>query len=253
MISDIGVMDGENMSWNLDFRRRLTDAEIAEFAELTEMLDRVLLNEEEDDLLWRDGKKNYSVKDCSELISATRVYIEEIGTIDFQWRKVWLAQVPSRINFGIWQMVRGRVLTADVLKRRGYHMASRCFLCEEEDESIDHLLLNCKLSRKVWDYFWFNSSRTWPNDVGIREFVFQWGSEKFSKAGNLYWKLICHAILWTLWVERNNRCFEEKKETEDRLISKVKDLVWNWGLGSPKTKNLRLESLLFNWDGVLGF
>ena len=45
------------------------------------------------------------------------------------------------------------MLTLDYLKRRGRVLANRCFLCEEEEESIDHLLVHCSKAKVSWDIF----------------------------------------------------------------------------------------------------
>ena len=39
----------------------------------------------------------------------------------------------------------------DQLKRRGYALANRCFICEEVKETIDHLQLHCSKARMLWD------------------------------------------------------------------------------------------------------
>ena len=43
------------------------------------------------------------------------------------------------------------MLTLDQLKRRGMTFANRCFMCEEEEETIDHLLIHCKIAKMLWD------------------------------------------------------------------------------------------------------
>ena len=35
------------------------------------------------------------------------------------------------------------MLTLDQLKRRGLTLVNRCFLCEEEEDTIEHLLMHC--------------------------------------------------------------------------------------------------------------
>ena len=41
----------------------------------------------------------------------------------------------------------------DQLKKRGITLANRCFLCEEEEETIDHMLIHCPTTRMLWDLF----------------------------------------------------------------------------------------------------
>ena len=41
------------------------------------------------------------------------------------------------------------MLTLDQLKRRGRALANRCFWCEENDETIEHLLIHCKKARML--------------------------------------------------------------------------------------------------------
>ena len=48
------------------------------------------------------------------------------------------------------------MLTFDQLKRRGMTFANRCFMCEEEEETIDHLLIHCKSAKMLWDFFFIN-------------------------------------------------------------------------------------------------
>ena len=43
------------------------------------------------------------------------------------------------------------MLTLDQLKRHGMTFANRCFMCEEEEETIDHLLIHCKFDKMLWD------------------------------------------------------------------------------------------------------
>ena len=35
--------------------------------------------------------------------------------------------------------------------RRGIPLVNRCFLCEEKEETIDHLLIHCSRAKMLWD------------------------------------------------------------------------------------------------------
>ena len=47
------------------------------------------------------------------------------------------------------------MLMLDQLKRRGRALANRCFLCEEYEETINHLLVHYKKARMLWDLLSF--------------------------------------------------------------------------------------------------
>ena len=46
--------------------------------------------------------------------------------------------VPTKMGFFTLEASWGKVLTLDYVKCRGSLLANRCFLCEEEEETIDH-------------------------------------------------------------------------------------------------------------------
>ena len=60
-------------------------------------------------------------------------------------------QSPLRLVCFAWEASWGKVLTLDQLKRRGRILANRCFLCEEEEETVEHLLVLCPKARMLWD------------------------------------------------------------------------------------------------------
>ena len=45
------------------------------------------------------------------------------------------------------------MLTLDQLKRHGRALTNICFLCEEEEEAIEHLLIHCSKVKMLWDLF----------------------------------------------------------------------------------------------------
>ena len=72
---------------------------------------------------------------------------------DFPYRLVWNPVVPPKIEVFAWETAWGKVLTLDQLKRRGMTFANRCFLCDEDEENIDHLVIHCKSAKMLWNLF----------------------------------------------------------------------------------------------------
>ena len=45
------------------------------------------------------------------------------------------------------------MLSLDQLKRKGIPLANKCFLCEDDEETIDRLLIYCSRAKLLWDLF----------------------------------------------------------------------------------------------------
>ena len=50
-----------------------------------------------------------------------------------------------------WLAYNERILTMERLKSIGINGPSRCPLCEKNEETIDHLLVQCQYAKKWWD------------------------------------------------------------------------------------------------------
>ncbi|KAL9678455.1 hypothetical protein QQ045_016299 [Rhodiola kirilowii] len=107
------------------------------------------------------------------------------------WR-IYLDSLPSKIA-----LFRKKVLTSeqDLL----------CVLCGEEQETSNHMLLQCDWSWKVWagGLSWWGCSWVVPQSAkGLLE---SWEVGGSSKSSRRLGKVLCYAILWSIWEERNKR------------------------------------------------
>ena len=55
-----------------------------------------------------------------------------------------------RVSFFAWEASWNRILIIDQLKRRGWNMLNRCYLCKVEEETSDYLILFCKKTTMLW-------------------------------------------------------------------------------------------------------
>ena len=80
----------------------------------------------------------------SDVFSVSSMYraLDCSPQVVFPSHLIWNPVIPPRMGFFAWEASWGKVLTLDQLKRRGRALANRCFLCEEEEEDINHLLLH---------------------------------------------------------------------------------------------------------------
>jgi hypothetical protein len=74
-----------------------------------------------------------------------------MGTAGFASAElIWRNCAPPRCKFFLWLATRDRCWTADRLAKRGMDHPVQCPLCDQGDETVQHLLISCVFSREVW-------------------------------------------------------------------------------------------------------
>ncbi len=62
---------------------------------------------------------------------------------------LWNLKIPRRTKIFLWLAARNRVLTADLLVKRGWPGPTICLLCSRDEECLEHLLFGCPFARSV--------------------------------------------------------------------------------------------------------
>lgn len=71
--------------------------------------------------------------------SAYRAFF--IGSTSFEpWKRIWKSWAPGKCKIFIWLAIRNRCWTADRLQKKGLPHPAQCPLCDQEGETVQHLL-----------------------------------------------------------------------------------------------------------------
>ncbi|KAG2659113.1 hypothetical protein PVAP13_1KG333200 [Panicum virgatum] len=74
-----------------------------------------------------------------------------IGSTHFRpWERIWKSWAPGKCKFFMWLAAHNRCWTADRLARKGLPHPECCPLCDQADETIDHLLVSCVFTQQIW-------------------------------------------------------------------------------------------------------
>ncbi|WMV09773.1 hypothetical protein MTR67_003158 [Solanum verrucosum] len=92
--------------------------------------------------------------------------------------------------------------------KRGIHMCPRCFFCELQAETINHLFLHCKVVRQLWHLFTSFRGTSWTMPQRANQAIESWNTEGSGSTDQSRWRIVPAVIWWTIWKERNMRCFE---------------------------------------------
>jgi hypothetical protein len=67
-----------------------------------------------------------------------------IGSTTFRpWERIWKTCAPGKCRFFMWLAAHNKCWTADRLARRGLPHPTHCPHCDQEEETINHLLVSC--------------------------------------------------------------------------------------------------------------
>jgi len=80
-----------------------------------------------------------------KLLSLNQSALENLGDRGFPCRLIRRTSAPAKVAVFIWEASHGKILTIDNLPKRGITSVNRCYMCKAEYESVDHLLLHCKV------------------------------------------------------------------------------------------------------------
>lgn len=135
------VKEGLTGQWLRDCGLDMVEGALAEFFMLWHRLGAGALTLEQDDvLLWRwSGDGCYSSKSAYDAFFAgsTKASITQ---------EIWRSRAPYNCKFFAWLASRNRCWTADRLQRRGLPCPAACSLCDQEQETLQHLLLGCVMT-----------------------------------------------------------------------------------------------------------
>ena len=79
-----------------------------------------------------------------------------------------------RVSFFAWEAVRDKILTVDQLKRRGWSLPSKCYLCKGKEESAKHILLHYPKAIMLWHLVFAMFGVQWVMPLSIKDALFSW-------------------------------------------------------------------------------
>lgn len=72
------------------------------------------------------------------------------GVSHIVWRLIWKVKLPLKILTFIWKLLHDSLPVFEVLNNRGITISSKCLMCNEDEESINHLFMHCPFARVIW-------------------------------------------------------------------------------------------------------
>ena len=141
--------------------------------------------------------------------SAYRSYF--VGSITFEpWKRLWKSWAPGKCKTFVWLAIRNRCWTADRLQKRGLQHLERCVLCDQEEETIQHILTSCVFARQFWCAILQQLALTNLTPTRSSSFADWWkkAEKKLQKHLRKGFNSFCILGAWIIWKHRNACVFD---------------------------------------------
>ena len=120
------------------------------------------------------------------------------------------------------------MLTLDQLKRCRMTFANRYFLCEEDEEIIDHLLIHCKSAKILWNLFLSIVGASWVFPCSVLHTLLAWQGTAMGIKRKKIWMVALLCLFWTLWHSRNRLVFENEVTSAQKIKANFVTNLWTW-------------------------
>ena len=168
------------------------------------------------------------------------------GTVRFSpWKRIWRSWAPPNCRFFIWLAVNNKCWTSDRLAKRGLPHQPACPLCDQEAESINHLLSGCVLSREVWAWLLRELKLNVLPPTSSSRFCSWWKRTATSLEKSLRkgFNSLVILVSWELWKHRNACVFDGVRPQAQTVLTHVAAEGHLWCLaGASGLHDLLLRS-----------
>lgn len=170
------------------------------------------------------------------------------------WHKsVWFKDTIPKHAFICWVVAWNRLHTRDRLRRWGLSVPAACVLCNDFEESRQHLFFDCSYSSRIWQFF---TSSLSSNPPPLFENCLIWLiSPSRDKNIALIIKLIFQATVYAIWKERNLRIHSGKSRSSGLLVKDIQLIIRARldPLSRVRTTSSPALSLLGTWFSFFQF
>ncbi|KAL8168150.1 hypothetical protein V2J09_009649 [Rumex salicifolius] len=170
------------------------------------------------------------------------------------FRAIWLLDVPKRIRFFIWMVVKGGVLINKERVRRHLCDNLACALCPTEEESLEHLFMRCPPARTTWLNIGGPTSTPRFLDAPFSSWVHSNVlTIRVQGLGNGIWVATFAYTLWWLWVWRNKRIFRNGPPVYNGAVfihGNVREYRRAWECRKKHKHNHNHTKILIRWTAV---
>ena len=160
---------------------------------------------------------------------STYMALSQGSTVMAGAKCIWGSWAPLKCKIFAWLALQHRLWTADRRTRHGLQTeTSPCFLCLQEEDTAEHILIQCVYAREAWlGVLQRLGSAVRPPEAGDHLGAWWLGVRRaLGKHGKREFDTLVILLAWHLWKQRNARAFNNpsrQREVQDMVRLVLED------------------------------
>ncbi|CAN1180887.1 Putative ribonuclease H protein At1g65750 [Linum perenne] len=135
---------------------------------------------------------------------------------DVNWSMVWRWSGPGRVQYFLWLLSHGKILTNAERKVRHMTEDESCPRCRAAAETILHTLRDCPFASNIWNLLGYNIADPLRQQITPNNWIkLILTHEKSLELG---------IVIWFLWKARNDWVFNDTNDSASSLVVRIR----NW-------------------------
>ncbi|XP_057432140.1 uncharacterized protein LOC130724887 [Lotus japonicus] len=182
------------------------------------------LSKMKESLWWKDVKNVSCDGEGDWFELGVQKYAPTLLPPDPIFTRVWKSVAPSNVKAFAWRVMLNRIPCLQNLWKRNVLRSQEeaiCKVCCLGVESCEHLLFSCPVSLDIWRqcYWWLGVYTALPMNPREHLLQFQFGgNQKQQRGADAIWL----AVIWTLWLIRNDIIFRNGEVDLSAALEMVK-------------------------------
>ncbi|XP_071704858.1 uncharacterized protein [Rutidosis leptorrhynchoides] len=139
----------------------------------------------------------------------------------------------------IWRAKKRRLAVLTELDKRGIDLnLTRCPVCDDDVETVDHSLLFCKQASDTWSkvFDWWDIDEA--ESLSIGEIFGESASGSMSKIGAKIWQAVKWTCGYLIWQNRNQKVFAKKCWSTPVALNEIQVTSYEWVSKRCKSKHI---------------
>ena len=110
---------------------------------------------------------------------------------------------------------------------------------------MNHLLFHCKFAYALWSEVFLIFGIQWVMPKIVASLLFGWWNWPGKHSSNI-WNMVLAGLMWLIWLEHNNRTFEDIVRSIDLLKPVLVGTLFKWSKIQGFTQCISISEFLLS-------